>query len=230
MENQSMKHLWFSQDKDAYFLIPCRAVLIPGLDVIQNFREDKKFVSLEALAQYGCTAEKAKQHLYAVWQATLAATKQAWLELYAFSQQSSEEIDMSELGRQFQDGLQAAGPQAQEIFSASRDFVESVVNAAQAPQESLSEAEQKDVFKHVFSQLPQLLEQFDRVSLEAATQDPETWAENLYNKVFEKVDREKLARRKEVLAVDIKKSIAQGMRSAGITPSMDRGKGKQNTE
>lgn len=220
MDNEFLKHLWFTQDKEHLFLISDRAVLMPGMEVIHNFQEEQKFVLLDALTSYQCSMDEAKRHLYAIWQASLESTKKAWLDLYTFSQKTGESIDLSELGKQFQEGLRMVGPQAQEIFSASQGFVESVVGAAQT-QDTLPESEQRELFKRVFSQLPQLLDQFSEDKLDAAAQNPDVWAEKLYRMVFEGADNERHAKRKEELASDIRKSIAKGLRSAGMKPSMD---------
>lgn len=220
MNKDTRNYLWFTRDLEHLFLIPDRVVFMPGMNAINNLKDELKLVSLDALASYKCSRNEAKQHLCAAWQESLESTKQAWLDLYAFSQLIGQSIDLGELGKQFQEGLQMAGPQAQEIFSASQGFVESVVGAAQT-QETLSEAEHKEVFKHVFSQLPQLIDQFSEDNLEAAAQDPDAWADKLYRRVFDEADKEKFAKRKEELANDIRNSIAKGLRSAGMKPSTD---------
>lgn len=222
MDNETPKNIWFTRDLQHVFLIPERAVLIPGMDEIHDMRDNRRLVSVTDLSAYTCSREAAKEHLYAAWQMSLNATKQAWLDLYGFSQQTGEAIDTDELGRQFKEGLEMAGPQAQEIFSAGQGIVESVMEAAQS-EHTRPQSEQKELFKHVFSQLPALLDQFSEDKLDAAAQDPDVWAEQLYRMVFEEADKEKHARRKEKLAADVRESIAKGLRSAGMKPTMDWG-------
>ncbi|MCW5599985.1 hypothetical protein [Nitrosomonas sp.] len=200
-----------------------------GLDPIYDLQETRKLVSLDTIAPYECSQEDAKTHLQNLWETSLESAKQSWLNLYTFSQKTGQEIDIAELRDQFKQGLQMAGPQAQEIFEASQSLVESITSAANNPA-NLSESDQKDLFKRVFSQLPQLLDQFSEANLEAAAQDPDVWADKLYQQVFGELDKKKHAERQQRLSDEIRESIAEGLRSVGMTPSIDWEKDKDETE
>jgi hypothetical protein len=95
------------------------------------------------------------------------------------------------------------------------------VVAAVNSSEDLPESEQKALFKQVFGQLPQMLEQFSEAGLEQAAQDPDAWADDLYQQVFGEMDAKKQERHRQALADDIRASIADGLRSVGMKPSMD---------
>ena len=220
MKKHSSCHLWLTADFRRFFLIPDHTILMSGLDPIYDLQETRKLVSLDTIAPYECSQEDAQSHLQNLWKNSLESTKQAWLNLYTFSQKTDQAINIAELSEQFKQGLQMAGPQAQEIFEASQSLVESITSAANNP-ENLSESDQKELFKRVFSQLPQLLDQFSETNLEAAAQDPDAWADKLYQQVFAELDQKKHARRKQKLADEIRDSIAEGLRSVGMKPSVD---------
>ncbi len=220
MDREIASNLWFTRDFERIFLIPSRTVVMPGMDAIYDLQENQKLVDLDTLSSCECSRDEAKDYLQSQWQSALASTKQAWLDLYTFSQKTGAGIDLDEFGKQFQQGLQMAGPQAQEIFDASRAFVESVNSAAQT-QDDTSDGDQKALFKQVFSQLPQLLDQFSDANIEAAAEDPEAWADKLYHSVFAKLDKEKVEKRKRDLAKSVRASIAKGLRSAGMEPLAD---------
>ena len=220
MSKEIILEFWFTQDLQRLFLIPTREILLPGLDEIYNLQEKRKLVSLETLSQYSCSQEEAKKHLQNAWKTSLEFTKQAWLNLYTFSQKTGQEINIAELSEQFKQGLQMAGSQAQEIFETSQSLVESITTAANN-QENLSETDQKDLFKRVLSQLPQLLDQLSEADLEAAAQDPDAWADRLYQQVFGELDQKKHKQRNQRLTDEVRESIAEGLRSVGMTPSSD---------
>ena len=213
-------HLWLTQDFKQFFLIPNHTILMSGLDPIYDLQENQKLVSLEAISSYECSQEDAQAHLQALWKTSLESTKQAWIDLYTFSQKTGKEINIAELSEQFKQGLQISSPQTQEIFNTSQALVESITAAANN-QENISEAEQKALFKRVFSQLPQLLDQFSKANLEAAARDPDVWADNLYQQVFGELDKKKHEQRNQRIADEVRESIAEGLRAVGITPSID---------
>lgn len=220
MNKNSTLHLWFSEDSRRFFLIPERARLAPGTETICDLLENRRLVAPEALAGYACSLEEGQQHLHAAWQEALERAKQAWLDLANFAERSGQGIDNAELGRQFQEGLQAAGPEAQEIFATGRDLVESILQAAnEMPQ--LSDAEAQVAFKRAFAQLPEIMEQFSEAALEMAAADPEAWADNLYRQVFGEQEQRKLEQRKQELAEDIRASIEAGLVAAGMKPLAD---------
>ncbi|MEM9214093.1 MAG: hypothetical protein AAGD25_07065 [Cyanobacteria bacterium P01_F01_bin.150] len=200
---------------------------MPGLEPIHDFQNKRKLVSFEEISSYECSQEEAQAHLQTLWKGSLESTKQAWLNLYTFSQKTGQEINIAELSNHFKEGLQMAGPQVQEIFDMSQAFVESITTAVDS-QENLSEVDQKDLFKRVFSQLPQLLDQFSEANLEAAAQDPDAWADNLYQRVFGEFDKKKHEQRNQRLADEVRESIAEGLRSVGMTPSSDFEKGNKD--
>lgn len=210
-------HLWFTEDFTRFFLIPERTILVPGLEAICDLRENRRLVSIAALSIYACSQEEGRQHLYTAWQEGLETAKQAWLDLSAFAGRSGQGIDVAEMSRQFQEGFKATGPEAGDIFDMTRDLVESIFRAANE-ESQISEAEGRAVFKRVFSQLPQLMDQFSRENLEAAAADPEAWAESLYTRVFGEQEQKRLEQRKNELAEEIRASIEARLVAAGMKP------------
>lgn len=215
---QTTNGLWVTSDFTRFFLIPARVLPAPGLESIYDMQGNKRLVSLASLALFSCSQERAREHLHAGWQASLAATRQAWLDLYNFCQRTGQELDLNELGRQFREGLDMADERAREAFDMGRALTESVAAAAQG---SGSEAEQQALFKKVFRQLPQLLEQFSDESLERAAEDPEAWAQRLSQQVFGEAEQRRKDRQRQKLAEEIQASIAARLREAGLTPSAD---------
>jgi hypothetical protein len=193
---------------------------MPGLEPIYDLQENQRLVALDALAAFACSPDAAREHLYAEWQDSLEATKQAWLALHSFSERSGQTLDLAGMSKQFQEGLEMAGAQAQEAFAAGQALVESMVATAQNTG-SLPESEQKALFKRVFAQLPQLLEQFSDAGLEQAAEDPDAWANKLYQQVFGETEQRKRDQRRQNLANEIRASIAERLRAAGIKPSTD---------
>lgn len=223
MDESKGRHLWHTPDLTRFFLVPERTILAPGLDPIHDLRGGQRLVALGALAAFACTPEEAKAHLQAAWQASLQEAKQAWLDLYQFSQQTGQALDLDAAARQFREGLALAGPPAEDAFAAGQAFVESVVAAAEDAG-ALSEDEQKAVFQRVFAQLPELLDQFSDASLARAADDPEAWAKGLHDRVFGEAEARRRDRRRQELADDVRASIATRLRQAGLTPSVDFGR------
>jgi hypothetical protein len=224
MTQDVIAHLWFTQDFKQLFLIPERFILAPGLEVIHDLQEQKKLVSLAALTHYECSLDAAQEHLLQVWRNALKESQQAGLNLAKFAQAQDQNLDLTQLRNQLVDSLQMVtpglAPELNDIVTLSQTWVESVVSAAHTSESESDESKQR-LFKQVFSQLPQLLEQFSEANLEQASQDPEAWAKQLYQQVFADIEREKHAQHQKKLANDIQQSIAERLRAVGIQPSID---------
>lgn len=116
MHHSHSSHLWFSQDLEHFFIIPKRIILMSGLEPIYDLQGNRKLVSYEEISSCRCSQEEAQAHLQVLWKTSLEYTKQAWLNLYTFSQKTGQEINIAELSDQFKEGLQMAGSQAQKNF------------------------------------------------------------------------------------------------------------------
>lgn len=219
----SAYRILLTEDADRIFLVPQDIELPPGQDVMQDLEQQQLHVDITALAQYECDRETASKQLNNTWTAALEAAKSSWQRLFSFTQMTSGEAAVESIKTQLQQGIGSIGPEAQEIFNFSQEMVQSISKAAES-NANLEEGEQKEQFIKLFSQVPQVMEQFTQENLEEAFKDPDRWADSLYQQMFHDMDRGKLGQRQERLKSEIQESIARGLRKAGMEPSIDRGK------
>lgn len=95
--------------------------------------------------------------------------------------------------------------------------MENLVNAG----DPKSEEEQKTVLKRIFDLFPGLGNAIDEKELEEAAKDPDAWAKKLEEKFLPQEKKDAFKKSQEKLAKDIQESIASALRNAGITPSTD---------
>lgn len=226
MKNIS-KQLWFRKDFSSFFLIPSKEVIFPGTIILTNQEGKEKYVNADQIAGFSCTKEEAQEFLQKQWEQALQTAKKSWLDLYEFSRMTGETQDLSVMKEQFIQGLRESGIAADEAFDFGRQFVEQF-NETVAGKEPESDEEKQEVFRELLQNLPEVLSFFDEKQLAKAANDPDAWAEKLHQKVFGKMDARKKEKSKEKLAKEIRDSIAQNLRNAGITPSVDFDKEDQN--
>lgn len=219
--------LWFSNESGRadIYLLPVKSVFMIGFSILYNLKGQKKHFNIDELKQYICTEEKALLFLRNQWNEALNEAKESWLQLNQFAKMTGLGQDVEELKKSFLHGLESSGANVNQAFDFGKNFVEQFQQAVKNGDLQDKETQQ-EAFKKIFKNFPEILSYFEEEKLEAAAKNPEVWAKELYQKAFGAEEKKKIEKRKEQLKNDVRASIAEGLRKAGIKPAEDFNKTK----
>lgn len=219
-EKQPTFDLWFNLKLDKFYLLPKQHIAPIGGDKLTNMAEQIKYVTFQHIEQYACTQQEAQAHLRQQWDDALNKAKDAWQQLFEFSKMTGTAQDEAALKDSLLQGFKAAGSNIEQAFDISKNIVEQIQDAVRKGNPN-GDTEQQEVFKKLFGNIPQVLRYFEEDTLKAAAKNPEVWAKELYQKMFGEQEQKKAAQLKERLKNEIRDSIAENLRKAGIKPSVD---------
>ncbi|HYF32567.1 MAG TPA: hypothetical protein VD993_15690 [Chitinophagaceae bacterium] len=216
------KILWYSAAKKTFFLVAAATDLPKGNDELQDMSGNTINTDITLLQPHECTAKQAQQHLEQEWNEAVEQSKRAWAQLYRLTELSGRGYDMEQLKKSLLDGLSTSGSGvAHEAFGHGKAAVEELLKAVEAGDPGSPEEEQ-NIFKNIFRQMPGLENLMTEEEWNKAAADPDAWAKKLREQFITPAEKAKMKEREDKLAAEIRESIAEGLRKAGIKPAGDR--------
>jgi hypothetical protein len=220
--------LWHLQNTASFFLLPADISLPAGSAVLEDLDGNKMTVDPASLQPYAITFHKAQEFLETKWKDAVEDSKKAFNHLNRLSQLTGKTFNVDDLKDSLLNAFSSAESSMKQVFDQSKQAVENLVQSVQGGDPKSTE-EQKTVIKRIFEIFPGLGNMIDEKQLDEAVKDPDAWAKKLEEEFLPKEKQEELKQKQEKLTKDIQESIASALRRAGITPSADFDKNKDNT-
>lgn len=209
------KEIWFNSEDKNFFLIPVDIQVSKGEYRIEQFDKNEKFLAKKELIPFLAIEKNILEKLKTDYKQAIEKTKESlvYLNQFAFmTGQITEESIKNIIKTEF-DSLKE---NEQEPFVMGKELVQELIKNVKKT--DLNEEESKEAFKSTFQKVPEILSYFEENKLSEAANDPEAWANEMYQKMYGNIDQKRKSMEKNNLKNEIKESIAKGLRDAGIAP------------
>ncbi len=197
----------FNVKNDCYFLLPDH-VSQTGAGAFELYDTNGQtfLFDQDALMPYACTKEQAREFLQKQWQDAVEQAKQAWIALYNFSDQNNLDIELETNLNPFdkifdQLGLKEIKTIYQKKYGVTPRHLDEVL-----------EENTEELVETVAGKIPDLMAFFSEEGLKKAEEDPEAWADEIYEKAYGELDKKKELEFKDKIAEDIHNSIARNLK------------------
>lgn len=197
--SEEKKQIWYHSELDevTFYSIPENVFFLPGEYEMERFDGVVKKVQSAELINYQIESEEAGRQLKESYEAAMQVAKKKLGQLARFAELTGKSEQLNKI---IDNGAIPSG--AQDVQEFVQDFF------SKMNQTTSSEVEQQKLFKETFQKVPEIAAFFDEKTLEKAANDPETWANEMYQTMFgeEEVLRQKKKTEK------LKNTIAEQLR------------------
>lgn len=197
----------FNVKNDCYFLLPDK-VSLSGTGAFELYDTNGQtfLFDPDALMPYTCTKEQACEFLQKQWQDAVEQAKQAWIDLHNFSDQNNLDIELGTNLNAFdkifdQLGLKEIKTIYQKEYGVTPRHLDEVL-----------EENTEELVETVVGKMPDLMPFFSEEYLKKVEEDPEAWANEIYEKAYGELDQKKESEFKDKMAKDIHNSIARNLK------------------
>lgn len=203
--NSPQKHVWFHRETMTYYLIASDVLFIEGDYELERFDGITKSVSDSGLEEHTISQEEAEKALREEYDAAMRIARTKMKALARFADLSGKGAN-----NEWKDFFK--GDDVAPEFEAGQEFVQDFFKSIH--DDKATDKERQETFRETFKKVPEIMSFFDEEALNKAAEDPDAWADEIYEKMFGEVDKKRKEATKKQRQSDINMEIQKNIEEA----------------